>query len=274
MDYTITPQQKQQYHDEGYFILRGVIPSEQIVALKQGINDLMDASLDGKAPEIRWISKEKRIPGRFGQMLRPELLQPAFVDSIVNGPYIPVAEQILGGPIRYSLFGMLAGGDGEPYVQAWHRDLAPIEGERQMPILKTGYPLFVQTNGPLFEDRFLTIVPGSHLRPTTREELNAFHTNPVGDMPGQITVETQPGDVAFYYPNLWHRGFNPAGELRWTMHHAFWLAAAPVHVHEGGQKEWIETSGYLETLPPALAEFLQRYVDAYPTGDLPDLRTL
>src|SRR5436309_955364 len=82
----------------------------------------------------------------------------------------------------------------------------PIEGEQQVPVLERGYRTVVQINAPLFPDRFLTIVPGSHLRETTPEERDVLANAPTGDMPGQLIVETQPGEVAFYYPNLLHRG--------------------------------------------------------------------
>ena len=52
------------------------------------------------------------------------------------------------------------------------------------------------------------------MRPTTSAEREVLANNPAGDMPGQMTVETEPGDVAFYYSNLLHRGYNPAGESR------------------------------------------------------------
>jgi hypothetical protein len=271
MNFTLTPAQKEQYQAQGYLILRGVIPPAEIEALKADIRQLVDASAAGQGPDLSWINREKRIPERLGQLLRPGWIRPAFAASLESGPYFPVAEQILGAPVRYSLFGMLAGGDGKPYVQNWHRDLAPTEGEHQVEILKRNYRLVTQINAPLFPDRYLTIVPGSHLRPTTAAERQVLAQSPTGDMPGQITVETEPGDVAFYYPNLLHRGLNPAGMLRWTMHHAFLRADAPVAIHERGQEQWIRQPGYLGTLPPTLRLAMERYLDALPDGDPPNL---
>src|SRR3712207_920727 len=111
---------------------------------------------------------------------------------------------------------MLAGGDGKPYVQRWHRDLAPTEGAHEVAVLERNYRIVTQINGPLFPDRYLQIVPASHLRPTTPEERAVLANDPTGEMPGQLAVEAEPGDVVFYYPNLLHRGYNPAGALRWT----------------------------------------------------------
>jgi ectoine hydroxylase-related dioxygenase (phytanoyl-CoA dioxygenase family) len=263
--------EKNQYREQGYIILQGILPKEEIEALKADLRDLVERSAAGEGPEIPWINREKRIPERLGLLLRPGWMRPSFVDSLARGPYFAIAEQILGVTARYSLFGMLAGGDGKAYVQNWHRDLAPIEGEHELPILERNFRIVTQTNAPLFPDRYLTIVPGSHLRRTTAAEREVLAQNPAGDMPGQLTVETEPGDIAFYYPNLLHRGYNPEGALRWTMHHAFCRAGAPVAAHERGQEEWITQPGYLDALPPALRSFMQRYLDAVPQGDSPNI---
>jgi ectoine hydroxylase-related dioxygenase (phytanoyl-CoA dioxygenase family) len=263
--------QKRQYRELGYVILGGVVPAEGIEALRGAVRDLVEASAAGEGPEVAWINREKRIPERLGQLLRPGWVRPAFVDSLERGPYFAIAEQILGAKTRYSLFGMLAGGDGKPYVQNWHRDLAPVGGEHELPVLERNFNLFTQINAPLFPDRYLTIVPGSHLRRTTAAERDVLADDPTGDMPGQLTVETEPGDIAFYYSNLLHRGYNPQGVLRWTMHHAFVRADAPVAVHERGQDAWISQPGYLDSLPPALRARMQRYLDAVPEGASPNI---
>jgi hypothetical protein len=274
MGHTLTAAEREQYQSEGYFIRRGIIPLEQVETLKADIRGLLERSAAGDGPEVPWINREQRIPERLGALLRPEWVQPAFVDSLERGPFFSIAEQLLGQPVRYSLFGMLAGGDGKPYIQGWHRDLAPIQGEQEMPVLERGRRTVMQINAPLFPDRYLTIVPGSHRRPTTAEEREVLANNAAGDMPGQLVVETEPGDVAFYYPNLLHRGYNPEGRLRWTMHHAFLAAAAPVYQHERGQESWIRQPGYLDSLPPATRTALQRYLDAVPDGPSPNLAAL
>ena len=268
---TMTPDQKADYREHGYLIFRGIIPKAAIEALRADVRDLVEASARGDGPEVPWINREKRVPERLGQLLRPGWVRPSFIASLEEGPYFPVSEQILEAPIRYSLFGMLAGGDGKPYIQNWHRDLAPVEGEHELPILERNYRIYTQINAPLFPDRYLTIVPGSHLRRTTAAEREVLAQNPAGDMPGQMTVETEPGDILFYYSNLLHRGFNPTGVMRWTMHHAFVRADAPVAVHERGQEAWITAPGYLDSLPPALRLSMQRYLDALPEGDSPNI---
>ncbi|MDA0839768.1 MAG: phytanoyl-CoA dioxygenase family protein [Planctomycetota bacterium] len=274
MTITITDQHRNQYHSQGYFTLKNVVPPSQREALIQAIKDLMERSIQTGQPELRWINKDERIPGRIGGILEPSRLQPGFADSLANGPYFSVAEQILKSPARYCVCGILAGGGGEKYIQGWHRDTAPIEGERELAVLQRNYRLYTQINAPLYPDRFLQIVPGSHLRKSSEEELDVLHNNPTGDLPGQITVELDPGDVVFYYNNLFHRGYNPEGELRWTMHHGFMVANAPIYDVEAGQDSWIGQEGYIESLPEGLQVYVQRYLDRCGDGPAPKIREI
>ena len=273
MTLTLTAEQLQHYQEQGFIVLRGLIAPQQIEALKAAVNTLIDDAQAGKI-DIPWINREQRIPERIGLLLRPNWIQQAFIDSIEEGPYLPIAEQILNAPVRYSLFGMLAGGGGKSYIQGWHRDLSSPWMPEEEAINRGGYYLYTQINAPLFPDRYVQIVPGSHLRASTPEEHEALKDDSTNNIPGQITVEMKPGDVAYYYSNLWHRGYNPEGNLRWTMHHAFVRADAPVCAHETGQESWITQHGYLESLPTRLREFMQRYVDAVPEGEAPLFHTV
>ena len=60
-------------------------------------------------------------------------------------------------------------------------------------------------------------MPGSHHRRATEEETAAGAYPFEGDMPGEMPVQLEPGDVVLRHPNLIHRGFNPEGISRWTI---------------------------------------------------------
>ena len=111
----------------------------------------------------------------------------------------------------------------------------------------------MQFNAPLVAgDRFLHIVPGSHLRASTDAEIEASRSES-GEMPGALVVDLEPGDIVHYNANLWHRGWNPEGRKRWTLHCAFWRAGATVMKHEHGQREALTRPGHLERMPPGHA---------------------
>ena len=134
----------------------------------------------------------------------------------------------------------------------------------------------MQFNAPLITgDRFLQIVPASHLRASTTSELRtAQDGSEAGDMPGAMMVELEPGDIVFYNANLWHRGFNLEGEQRWTMHCAFWKQDYPVMSHEWGQRAALESAGHIERMPEKTAQYIRRYLDKYPEKNPPSLLDL
>jgi hypothetical protein len=71
-----------------------------------------------------------------------------------------------------------------------------------------------------------------------------------------------------------HRGYNPKGELRWTMHHGFMVADAPVYDVEEGQESWLGQEGYIDSLPAGLMVYMQRYLDSCRDGPAPKIREI
>jgi hypothetical protein len=276
---SVGPAELRAYQEQGYIILRGAFSKQRIASLVDGVNRIIDAALAGKC-EIAWIDREKRLPNRISNMLAPDKYQEAF-GRWLDEDLHPQIEKLLGAPPRHSLFGMLAGGGGKKYLQAWHRDLGKPGAPDEVAYMTRFHGKFVQFNAPIQpRDRFLNIVPASHNRASTPAEVAASKAGeglgereaveklPVegGPMPGAITVELEPGDITFYDANLWHRGWNTAGDRRWTMHSAFWRSDLQVMAHEHGQRDALLTPGHLDRLPPTTRQYIQRYLDAYPEG--------
>ncbi len=269
----LSEEQRRTYREEGYLIFRAAYDADRVQSLIDGVERLIDRGL-ARACEIRWIDRECRLPNRIGHMLHPDKYDPAFA-AWLDADIIPTVEAIFDAPGRHSLFGMLASGGGQSYSNPWHRDLCRPGALNEAEILERDLSRHVQFNAPLKPgDRFLQIVPGSHARPSTEAELEVYTDNPNGNMPGQITVELEPGDIVYYNANLWHRGLNPEGILRWSMHTAFWRAELPVWQHEYGQRDAMLTSGYLDRMPPGTRAFIQRYLDVYPDDAPLDAREI
>ena len=237
------------YREQGYVICREAFRRQRIQSLVEAVNHLIDRVLAGEC-EIRWIDRVQRLPARIGHMLHPDKYDPAFA-AWLDEDLARQIEVLVGGPARHSLFGMLASGGGEPYKQAWHRDLGKSGEPDEVEFLRRSHGEFVQFNAPLLPgDRFLNILPASHLRASTAVEVQASKAGEEGNMPEGMVVELDPGDIVYYNANLWHRGWNPDGVNRWTVHAAFWIATYPVMKHEYGQREAMLTPGHLDRMPP------------------------
>lgn len=270
------------YDEQGYLILRGVFSQACIEALLAAVDHMVERAYRDEIPtrevegaeaadlEVQWIDRERRIVSRVDLLLWPEKYEPAFGQWLAEGLQ-DHAETLLGGPVRYSGLGLLASGGGKSYRLGWHRDTGrpgmPNEGE----FLRKWHGRTVQVNAPLLPgDRFVHVVPGSHIRASTDAEMAAFRA-PIGqvEMPGAIAVELEPGDIVYYNNNIWHRGWNPDGADRRTLHTGFWGANEPVYAHEAGQREALSEAGHLERLPEATRIMVQRYLDAYPAQGRP-----
>ncbi len=267
MDHTITPAERSAFDDQGYVILRQVFSPQRVQALRGAVEGLVERALAGQC-EVRWIDRERGIPERTSHLLHPDKFDPAYAEWL-DQDLAPHLEALVGS-VRHSLFGMLAGGGEQPYRQAWHRDLGKPGDPDEAGFLQRFHGRSVQFNAPLLPgDHFLNIVPASHLRASTPAEIEAAKAGDQAQMPEALVVEVEPGDIVYYNANLWHRGWNPEGGMRWSLHCAFWRAEYPVMKHEHGQREALLTPGHLERFPGQARHIIQRYLDRYPEGPAP-----
>lgn len=253
------------YTNLGYLVIHNAFTESRIQSLLAAINRLIDRALSGNC-EIGWIDKTKRLPARIGHLLHPDKYDHAYARWLGEDLSPHIAILLDNEPIRHSLFGMLANGGEQPYCQSWHRDLCNPGANDEESCLRRHQGNFLQLNAPLLPgDRFLTIVPTSHLRASTCQELKVAKGNGNSSMPDAIELALEPGDIVYYNANLWHRGWNPNGEKRWTMHCAFWKARVPVMKHESGQRESLLK--HIGEMPTVASQYVQNYIDNYPQSD-------
>jgi len=263
---SISQKQLDFYHAQGYLILRRTYSKSRIQSLVDGVFRMIDLALAGEC-ELNWINKTQRLPQRTPHLLNPDKYQPAFGEWLAED-LVPQIETLVGGAARHSLFGMLASGGGKPYKQSWHRDFARGSIPDEAGFLSKTHGDYVQFNAPLVEDdRYLNIVPASHLRASTDNEIRESKGGEAADMPSAMVVELEPGDIVYYNANLWHRGWNPEGNKRWTLHCANWVRDYPVMSHEYGQQKALLTPGHLARMPAMAQIYMRRYLDAYPEGE-------
>lgn len=259
----ITPEDRERYFEQGYLIVRNLLSKEQINKTKKAIERQIDRARSGEGDGIPGLDKDKEFNGRFPDLMRPEYYQEEYGDTLEDTPIIDIVEYLLEEPIRYSGNMMLASGNGQPYVQNWHRDMKPVDESITLTENLKFIRSYCQLNVPLFEDRYFTFVPGSHLRRTTAEELKVLHQNMTGSMPDAITVELAPGEAVFYINKMFHRGYNPEGNFRWTLHYGFWTAKSPIdNFTEGHQREWLKHLSSLDMYGPRVRSLLEGYIMA------------
>ncbi len=246
---------------EGFVLLRGAFDLQRVQSLCAGVERLIQRARAGEC-QLRWIDEAAGIIDRTSHMMHPDKYEAAWGEWLAED-VVDDMEALLGGPIRHSLFGMLAGGGGREYRMAWHRDIGKPGAEDEERFLRQHHGHFVQFNAPIAAtDTFLQVVPGSHLRASTQQEIAASAAGLEGELDDGVVVHLEPGDILYYNANLWHRGWNPEGQRRWTMHAAYWLCRYPVMTHENGQQKALQSAGHLHRLPDRTRQLIQRYLDA------------
>ena len=257
---------RQQYFAQGYYVLRHALSVPQVERARDAVRHLAERAAAPGGPELPWINRDRRLPDRLSGLLRPDYFEPAFAEHLEDSLVIATIEGLLKRTVRLSLFGMLAGGEGRPYVQGWHRDAGEVENDAQLAQDLARLHQAMQLNLPLYPDHFLQLVPGSHRRRGTTDERAAVADGRAHPMPGAITLHLNPGDCVFYWPQVYHRGFNPEGHRRWTFHHAFWAADWPVHAQELCREYRL-----LPGFGPVTRRLVSAYLAQLPAGDAPQL---
>jgi hypothetical protein len=231
------------YRDNGYIIMRGVIPAPLIERLR------------AMAEEARAIAH--RVSGPQAQRLQPlgDYLDVAALREFTQLPALTEAfRTVLSG--RHYLspaeeMTVLFQPSEHCWATEWHRDLrdhmdaatlTEVLGGRTWDELATNFSNFNQFNCALYEDTCTWFVPGSHVRmQDTPEELSAARAQGRADvenkqrlrseaeqelflndycrsMPGAVQVILQAGDLVLYRNTAWHTGNYVPYRRRATLH--------------------------------------------------------
>ena len=253
---------RDQFLEEGYVILRQVIPPHQMAELRQAYELLVERQ------KVIWArEREPHDPpgGVWETNAQPRLNLEALASQIdavtVSAVEIWLHENMQGVSSR--LLGvedaavtqmMLMCNPVRDHETAdhrgWHRDFypphtAPLQGYTD-DILENG-PRYVQWNLPLYDDSVLWVVPGSHVRFNTEAENAALNADASTPLPGAIQTHMAAGDGAAYILPLMHWGSRYNANMRRTIH--------------GGFLEFshYEDLSYLEHLSPASQASFNRW---------------
>jgi ectoine hydroxylase-related dioxygenase (phytanoyl-CoA dioxygenase family) len=244
MSFGFTSRHISDYHERGYTVFRDLIPAALL------------AKLRGEADKGRAIAR--KLHGPNAQRLQP-LVQHSEIDM---GPFKELAllpklvaavnglfEVHFGRPYEAEAdldeLGVLYEPESAPQCMRWHRDIrdlhAGIDVGKWSEAMRD-IRFCNQTNIALYADSCLWVVPGSHLRHDTPDEIRRFPKRPVErppstegldaaaaervcldyvrSMPGAEQVHLNAGDYLIYRNSMWHTGFYLPYQKRATVHGA------------------------------------------------------
>ncbi|WPJ66557.1 hypothetical protein SMAC4_03481 [Sordaria macrospora] len=254
----------------GFVVIRSILTPSELTTLLHAASSLTSLARGGSWPHIRTVGKQfppwPSVPPSDGSgiwgvqhLLHPDLPLPkkedkdAFLKLYFSPAILSIAKQLLPKGTRdddlvMELFNMLVRPDKD-FALSWHRDDIPAtcsaeeEKERLVPATEARY--HTQWNLSLVDnDTSLVLVPKSHTRARTDEERAADLFEP--NMPGQLVVQLNAGDVAFYDNNILHRGVYSSKRERTTLHGSVGHVAGASsgkrarNVLQHGVGEWVE----------------------------------
>ena len=253
---------RDQFLEEGYVILRQVIPPHQLADLRRAYELLVERQ---KVIWARERGPQDPPGGAWETSAQPRLNLEALASQIdaqtVSAVEIWLHENMQGVSSR--LLGVEDAAVTEMMLmcnpvrdhetddhRGWHRDFypphtAPLQGYAD-DILENG-PRYVQWNLPLYDDSVLWVAPGSHVRFNTAAENAALNKDASTPLPGAIQTHLAAGDGVAYILPLMHWGSRYNANMRRTIH--------------GGFSEFTtyEDLTYLEHLSPASQASFKRW---------------
>ena len=226
---------RSQFLEEGYVVLRDVIPADELDALRASYEILVERQ------KVIWAQERKPDDppdGVWETSAQPRLLlhQSPLADLIdedtASAVEIWLHENTQGASSE--LLGVSDAAVTEMMLMCnpvrdrgpahWHRDLyppygAPLQGYVD-DIIESG-PRYVQWNLCLYDDDVLWVIPGSHARLNTNRENELLQTNRHTPFPGGVQTYLNAGDGVAYILPILHWGSNYSTKMRRTIHGGF-----------------------------------------------------
>lgn len=227
---------RDQFLEDGYVILRQVIPPQHLAKLRQAYELLVERQ---KAIWAKERGPNDPPGGVWETSAQPRLHLGNLADQIdaqtAAAVEIWLHENMQGASSR--LLGVDDAAVTEMMLmcnpvrdhdtaghRGWHRDFypphtAPLQAYAD-DILENG-PRYVQWNLPLYDDDVLWVVPGSHIRLNSDEENAAMNGDARSPVPGAVQTHLAAGDGVAYILPLLHWGSLYNAKMRRTIHGGF-----------------------------------------------------
>ena len=220
---------RKQFMEQGYLVLREIIPPERLEQLRADFETLVDRQ--------RRVWAQERGPddppgGAWDTLPQPRLSPynllideetASTVEVWLQENTLGVSRQLFSEPEAVGMAGMMlmCSPVRDHGPARWHRDVHPIDmaplSGLQNDLLENG-PKYLQWNIPLYDDDVLWVVPGSHRRVNTETEDRELLADPRQPLTGGIPVELKAGDGVVYVNYMLHWGSNYSTKIRRTIH--------------------------------------------------------
>ena len=255
---------KQQYYDNGYFIVDDTVDSEMVDRLEAAGRHVVEKTRSG---EINLSGQGPKATGIIG-LIAPEFGQKAFAEYQSSEPILRYVNGFIGTNLRMGL-SVLWSCENMKYDCGWHRDIgvprdATISREEEQEVMDEPLKSF-KWQTALLDDPCLWVVPGSHRRTRTDIEMEVLNNDRKADLPGEKNVLLKRGQTVFWESRLMHRGRGPEGfERRLSLAGSFAQYRPDEEVDElHEQFHWQLEDSVRDYLPEKMVPYYDRWRKPY-----------
>jgi ectoine hydroxylase-related dioxygenase (phytanoyl-CoA dioxygenase family) len=213
----ISEAQKQQYRNEGYFLLENVLSPDQLALLRQECDAAtteMDAAMEAQGVEVLGINRR----GNRYFIAHPSLSRPVLREVLLGEVMAEICRATLGENAVVGWEQFVVKGAEQGMKFSWHQDAgyAHSLGQRN---IKPGVSCWCALDDMTEENGTVYILPysragGGQLVPHVRDEEINDLVGYFGDDPG-IPVLVPAGSIAVFSGFTFHRsGFNTTNRMR------------------------------------------------------------
>ena len=232
----ITNAMKQQFLEDGFVILKEVVPPDQTESVRASTDTVVARA---RAADPTWDTTPfpRTLIGEHCDRDTRTCFQLALHDNTLG-----VSAQLLDCPvdaIGVNMVSVLCNPEFEPETpppsgqpwgtdpRNWHRDVRPDHDGPLSELIadeEANGPAHMQWNIALYDEAILNVIPGSHCRLTSEVESRQLNkeggtTTPLG---GSVIVDLKVGDGVVYNNMLLHWGSKYTNrEKRRTLHYAY-----------------------------------------------------
>jgi ectoine hydroxylase-related dioxygenase (phytanoyl-CoA dioxygenase family) len=218
--YALSEDQVRHFQDNGYLHGVHLLNDEQLEALGEQFEDMVDPAHEGRELFYEYHSNESENPdGVLFHALGAWRVRPAFHDLLWNPAFLMAAYQLLGTDMRLfhdQLFSKPAKHGG---VVAWHQDYSYWTWTTPMSHLTC----WIGLDDVSPENGCMYYVPGSHRwglleKKPIAGDMDAVRESlapeQVADFDRKIPVEMKKGEASFHHPLLMHGSYENRSDHR------------------------------------------------------------
>ena len=201
----MTDDEKRQLDEQGYVLLRGLIETDLLQALKHRIAELFDEEGPHAGHEFKQEEHAHRLSNLVdkGEVFQRAVILPGLLDYV---------RHVLGPGMKLSSLNARSADPHSEDGQPLHVDMGAIPDEQGYWVCNTVWMLDAFTT----ENGATRMVPGSHKWGTRPQDVMA---NPMAPHPDEILLTGEAGTIAVMNAHMWHGGTaNRTGAPRLAMH--------------------------------------------------------